>query len=213
MEDQFNEKGFSLIEIMIVVAILGILSSIAIPKYRAMQIRSKQSEAKIGLSKIYALERSFIAEWTYGTTNFGQLGYVPNGDLSYNIGWAGPHRKAIIHSSECTGDCDINTEDITKLPSAYQGSAAADDRDVNTSTFCNGLWGSSDQGSNNCSVDNANGSMNIKSISKSIVNKAGNVEFSIAAGANFKKGGLVPDQDQWTLNHKKQLNHKQRGKY
>ena len=51
-----------MVELMVVVAIIGILAAIAIPNYQRYQARSRQSEAKIGLSAIYTAEQGFFAE-------------------------------------------------------------------------------------------------------------------------------------------------------
>jgi len=60
-----ESKGFTLIELMIVVVIIGILAAIAIPRFMAASTKSKQSEAKLILKQIYEMERAYHQE--YGT--------------------------------------------------------------------------------------------------------------------------------------------------
>ncbi len=57
-----SRKGFTLIELMIVVAIIGILAAIAIPNFLKFQAKSKQSEAKTNLKGIYTAETSYFGE-------------------------------------------------------------------------------------------------------------------------------------------------------
>lgn len=56
-------KGFTLIELMIVVAIIGILAAIAIPNFVKFQCRSKQSEAKTNLKAMYVAQESYRGEF------------------------------------------------------------------------------------------------------------------------------------------------------
>jgi type IV pilus assembly protein PilA len=57
-----KSKGFTLIELMIVVAIIGILAAIAIPNFIGMQKRAKTSEAKSSLGEVRTLEEAYRAE-------------------------------------------------------------------------------------------------------------------------------------------------------
>lgn len=60
-------KGFTLVELLVVVAIIGVLASIGIPTFTRMLQRSRQVEAKTLLGNIYAVEKGFYAEWgVYG---------------------------------------------------------------------------------------------------------------------------------------------------
>jgi type IV pilus assembly protein PilA len=58
-----SQKGFTLIELMIVVVIIGILAALAIPRFMRATTKSKQSEAKNILKQIYAMERAYRQEY------------------------------------------------------------------------------------------------------------------------------------------------------
>lgn len=54
-----NNRGFTLIELMIVVVIIGILAALAIPRFMQSTTKVKQSEAKQILKQIYVNERTY----------------------------------------------------------------------------------------------------------------------------------------------------------
>ena len=84
-----GKKGFTLIELMIVVAIIGILAAIAIPNFLKFQAKSKQSEAKSNLGAIFTGELAYFGEQNmYG--GFSQINWSPSGTPRYHYtlgGW------------------------------------------------------------------------------------------------------------------------------
>ena len=67
-------RGFSILELMVVVAIIGILAAIAIPQYQRYQSRARQSEAKVALSSCYTAEHGFFAQDGTFSSCLRQLG-------------------------------------------------------------------------------------------------------------------------------------------
>ena len=57
-----SQKGLTLIELMIVVVIIGVLASLALPRFMRTTTKSKQSEAKGILKQIYTMEQTYRVE-------------------------------------------------------------------------------------------------------------------------------------------------------
>ena len=71
------KRAFTLIELMIVVAIIGILASIAVPNFVKFQCRAKQSEAKTGLKNIVVAEELHRGNFdTYEDGNEADLSII-----------------------------------------------------------------------------------------------------------------------------------------
>jgi type IV pilus assembly protein PilA len=90
-----NNKGFSMIELMVVVAIIGVLAAIGIPQYSKFQAKARQSEAKLSLAALFTAEESFRQEWNQFSTNLNNVGFSVQGSrLRYKTGFG---------ASACTG--------------------------------------------------------------------------------------------------------------
>lgn len=94
LKSRKSQAGFSLVELMVVVAIIGVLASIAVPSINKYLAKARQTEAKTQLSALYTSEKAFFAEYTAYDVRFAAVGYSPEGQLRYNIGFSGNHATA-----------------------------------------------------------------------------------------------------------------------
>lgn len=77
-----GNKGFSLVELMIVVGIIGILSTMAMPRMQTFMAKAKQSEVKVNLGHMYTLELAYYGDTgSYG--DMAAIGYVKPANAKY----------------------------------------------------------------------------------------------------------------------------------
>jgi len=75
MSIQNSKKGFTLIELMVVIVIIGILAAIAIPKLFGMSAKAKASEVSPAASTYIKLQQAYTMETSGGPGTADQIGY------------------------------------------------------------------------------------------------------------------------------------------
>lgn len=82
-----SNRGFSLVELMVVVAIIGVLAAIAVPNFQRFTQKSKQAEAKSSLAALFSAINTFYANYGAYFADFRNLGYRPTGNVKYRHGF------------------------------------------------------------------------------------------------------------------------------
>ena len=82
LKNRIRQDGFTLVELMVVVAIIGLLSAVAIPNFKKYQAKAKISEAKLQLSAAYTAEQSFYSDFNIYHHCLNYMGFNPSNEIS-----------------------------------------------------------------------------------------------------------------------------------
>ena len=122
--------GFTLVELMIAVAIVGILVMVAVPNFLRMRERAKVSEAKANLGAIRVTQHAYYSEYNHYVgnqaetpdrsanpsgriawsmaTRFSILGFAPDGRVFFSYGLAGVDLPTDTFTARAVSDLDGN---------------------------------------------------------------------------------------------------------
>lgn len=178
-----NKKGFSLVELMVVVAIIGILAAVAVPSISKYMAKARQSEAKTNLSSLYSSMKAFYADYTIYSPYFQVVGFKPEGKFKYNIGFDGAIK----------GELD-------SVMSTFGWSGTTAGASQNTRAYCDGT---------KCIIESsAPTTPDVAGQCASAMAATGTQTFLACATGKISTS---PDNDVWSINHNKILTNNKDG--
>jgi prepilin-type N-terminal cleavage/methylation domain-containing protein len=220
---KLNNRGFSLIELMVVVGIIAILVAVVTPVYSSFSFKSRQVEAKASLAGLFSSQKTFFMQYGAYHTSFQALGFAPEGYVHYNVGFG----------------------DIGAVAGPAEGfNIAVDMNRINSQSFCGGVSGANVPG-NACTLVNPTPALNptftaypggIGFTAGAMINKSiygvqyeiedlaprfqvANAILRLALGSEtsyaqkkgkggssrFQRPSISPDQELWVIDQDKQL--------
>ncbi len=128
-----TESGFTLIELVIVVAIIGVLAALALPSYNEYVVRANRVDAKDKLTEVMTEMERFNARNRTYTENLTDLGYASN-PLQTDGGLYS------ISSDECTNGSVATCVILTATPVAGERQVGDGNLTLNTRGSRTGKW-------------------------------------------------------------------------
>ena len=196
-----DSQGFTLVELMVVVGIIGILATIAIPNFRKYQAKSKTTEAKIQLSSVYTTMESLLLEYDTYATCLSVAGYNPSPDYSgrfYAVGFddkdAGTETAASNNGlASCTGSTECTGDSCTASHYFFQAEKSAA-----------GFTGGSGSTGNKIEDGDILAAASLTATNVGATTST----FQAVAGGAISGGGTV---DTWSMDQTKKMSHAQVG--
>lgn len=185
MRKFLNSKAFSLIEVMVVVAIVGIITAIAVPTYEKHKARTKRVEAKLILSGIYMSEAGLMQVYGHYATCLtdAQFSVAAIQNRHYSVGFSSDNTTAIALVNAEGGECNTGNFQFA-ANNTLRGQL------IPVTALSNIDTSSADLG---------------KGISSPGVTNDGTGFVAGAIGYIFPGNLTIPTASQWTINHEKQL--------
>ena len=145
-----NKKAFTLVELMIVVAIIGILAAIAVPNFVAMQYRAKRAEVPSNVDGIKTAELAYDAAfdafvqqtsytpttgpdkvqyaWPSSGTGFATIGWAPDGNVRGQYQLVSNGTTGFTVNGRC--DVDNDNSNATFVATRDANSAMTTNNDI-----------------------------------------------------------------------------------
>lgn len=116
-----DQRGFTLIELMIVIAVLGLIAAIAVPNYLRYMAKSRQSEARINLTAIFVSEVTYFGEFSQFAP-FSQTGWILAANTNRYAYRIGP--TATVGADFVPPSIGVDPGDNSFIPAAISGAPA-----------------------------------------------------------------------------------------
>jgi len=118
-----SQRGFTLVELMTVVAIIGVLASVGVPQYRKIQRKARRAEATLALGVIASAEAGFYAEYSGYGANMGGIGAeLESAPKNYNVGFLSG--TGVPTTTELKF-CELNKDCLAANPATFPGYSTA----------------------------------------------------------------------------------------
>jgi type IV pilus assembly protein PilA len=116
-----NRKGFTLIELLIVVVIIGILASIAIPKFANTKEKAYLASMRADLRNLVTAEEAYFADSVKYTSNLGTQYNTTTGVVGPTIQVTGDGWTATVSHTTTTKTCAIYVGSTPIAPANKEG--------------------------------------------------------------------------------------------